>query len=198
MPRRGHRAKRTVNAISQLEWREVVNPYGPTEVLGEEQVQTIIDGALHILESKGMRFLEPGSRTRLARAGADVDEDSMMVHFDRSLVMEQISHAPSSFELRARNPNRHLQLGTGHHIFASVGGPAFVSDIDKVRRTGTYEETRDYLKLVQSLNIIHQEGVGPFEAMDFPAETRHLDLYLAQYQLTDKYCQSYSLGGVRA
>ena len=65
MPRRRHRAKRTVNAISQLEWRDVVNPYGPTEVLGDEQVQTIIDGALHILESKGMRFLEPGSRTRL-------------------------------------------------------------------------------------------------------------------------------------
>jgi trimethylamine--corrinoid protein Co-methyltransferase len=34
--------------------------------------------------------------------------------------------------------------------------------------------------------------------MDLPAETRHLDLYLAQYRLTDKNCQSYALGGVRA
>ena len=75
MARRGHRAKRSVDAIAQLEWRKVVNPYGPIEVLGEEQVQTIIDGALHILESKGMRFLEPGSRARLEQAGADVDED---------------------------------------------------------------------------------------------------------------------------
>ena len=111
MPRRSRRAKRTVNAISQLEWRKVVNPYGPTEVLGEEQVQTIIDGALHILESNGMRFLEPGSRTRLASAGADVDEDSMMVRFDRSMVLEQLKHAPATFELRARNPDRHLKLG---------------------------------------------------------------------------------------
>ena len=198
MARRNRRARRTVNAIEQLEWRNVVNAYGPIKVLDDEQVQTIIDSALGILETNGMRFLEPGSRTRLASAGADVDEESMMVRFDRSLVMEQVALAPASFELRARNPDRHLEIGTGHHIFASVGGPAFVSDLDRGRRPGTYAEMCDYLRLVQSLNIIHQEGGGPFEAMDLPAETRHLDLYLAQYRLTDKNCQSYALGGVRA
>ena len=198
MARRGHRAKRSVDAIAQLEWRKVVNPYGPIEVLGEEQIQTIIDGALHILESKGMRFLEAGSRARLKQAGADVDEASFMVRFDRAMVLEHVKRAPSSFELRARNPDHHLKLGTGHHIFASVGGPAFVNDLDKGRRPGTYAEVCDYLRLVQSLNIIHQEGGGPFEAMDLPAETRHLDLYLAQHQLTDKNCQSYALGGLRA
>lgn len=198
MPRRRSRGRRTANAISQLEWRDVVNPYGPTEVLNEEQVQTIIDGALHILESNGMRFLEPGSRARLAAAGADVDKDSLMVRFDRAFVQEQLQQAPAGFELRARNPNRHLKLGASHLIFASVGGPAFVSDLDKGRRPGTYDEMCDYLRLVQSLNIIHQEGGGPFEAMDLPAETRHLDLYLAQHRLTDKNCQSYALGGARA
>ena len=198
MARRSRRVRRTVNAIEQLEWRNVVNAYGPIKVLDDEQVQTIIDSALGILETNGMRFLELGSRMRLASAGADVDEESMMVRFDRSLVMEQVALAPPSFELRARNPDRHLEIGTGHHIFASVGGPAFVSDLDKGRRPGTYAEMCDYLRLVQSLNIIHQEGGGPFEAMDLPADTRHLDLYLAQYRLTDKNCQSYALGGVRA
>ena len=198
MARRNRRVRRTVNAIEQLEWRNVVNAYGPIRVLDDEQVQTIIDSALGILETNGMRFLELGSRMRLASAGADVDEESMMVRFDRSLVMEQVALAPPSFELRARNPDRHLKIGTGHHIFASVGGPAFVSDLDKGRRPGTYAEMCDYLRLVQSLNIIHQEGGGPFEAMDLPAETRHLDLYLAQHRLTDKNCQSYALGGVRA
>jgi trimethylamine--corrinoid protein Co-methyltransferase len=198
MARRNRRARRTVNAIEQLEWRNVVNAYSPINVLDDEQVQTIINSALDILETNGMRFLELGSRTRLASAGADVDEESMMVRFDRSLVMEQLALAPPSFELRARNPDRHLKIGTGHHIFASVGGPAFVSDLDKGRRPGTYAEMCDYLRLVQSLNIIHQEGGGPFEPMDLPAETRHLDLYLAQYRLTDKNCQSYALGGVRA
>lgn len=198
MARRKRRARRTANALGQLAWREVVNPYGPIAALDDERVQTIIDGALQILQTNGMRFLEPGSRKRLTAAGAEVDEETMMVRFDPAFVMEQVAQAPSSFELRARNPERHLTFGSNHINFASVGGPAFVNDLDNGRRPGTYEEMCDYLRLVQSLNIIHQEGGGPFEAMDLPAESRHLDLYLAQHRLTDKNCQSYALGGARA
>lgn len=198
MTRRGHRQKRVANKIEQLAWRDVVNPYGPTEILAEEQVEQIIDGALGILETNGMRFLEPGSRKQLAQAGADVDEASKMVRFDRELVKEKLALAPSEFGLRARNPEHNLHVGGRHILFASVGGPAFCSDLDKGRRPGTYDEMCDFLRLVQSLNIIHQEGGGAFEAMDLPAQSRHLDLYLAQIRLTDKNCQSYALGGVRS
>jgi len=175
-----------------------VNPYGPTEVLGEEQLERIIDGALTVLETQGMRFLQADSRKQLANEGADVDEDSKMVRFDRNLVMEKLALAPAEFGLRARNPDHDIHVGGNHIFFASVGGPAFCSDLDKGRRPGTYDEMCDYLRLVQSLNIIHQEGGGAFEAMDRPGHTRHLDLYLAQIRLTDKNCQSYALGGQRS
>jgi trimethylamine--corrinoid protein Co-methyltransferase len=198
MARRGHRQKRAANQIEQLKWRDVVNPYGPTSVLNDEQLERIIDSALTVLETQGLRFLEASSRKQLALAGADVDEDSMMVRFDRNLVKEKLALAPAEFGLRARNPEHKLQIGANHIVFASVGGPAFCSDLDKGRRPGTYAEMCDYLRLVQSLNIVHQEGGGPFEAMDLPGETRHLDLYLAQYRLTDKNCQSYALGGQRS
>ncbi|MCH9005192.1 MAG: trimethylamine methyltransferase family protein [Proteobacteria bacterium] len=198
MTRRGHRQKRVANKIEQLAWRDVVNPYGPTEILAEEQVEQIIDGALGILETNGMRFLEPGSRKQLAQAGADVDEASKMVRFDREMVKEKLALAPSEFRLRARNPEHNLRVGGKHVFFASVGGPAFCSDLDKGRRPGTYDEMCDFLRLVQSLNIVHQEGGGPFEAMDLPAPSRHLDLYLAQIRFTDKNCQSYALGGSRS
>jgi len=198
MARRGHRQKRAANQIEQLSWRDIVNPYGPTSVLNDEQLERIVDGALTVLETQGMRFLEAGSRKQLALAGADVDEDSMMVRFDRNLVTEKLALAPAEFGLRARNPERNLHIGGDHIVFASVGGPAFCSDLDKGRRPGTYAEMCDYLRLVQSLNIVHQEGGGPFEAMDLPGQTRHLDLYLAQYRLTDKNCQSYALGGQRS
>ena len=64
-------------------------------------------------------------------------------------------------------------------LFASVGGPAYVCDLDGGRRQGSYVEQCDFLKVVQSLNILHQEGGGPFEALDLDARTRHLDLYYA-------------------
>jgi len=198
MARRGHRQKRVANQIEQLPWRDVVNPYRPTAVLSDEQLERIIDSALTVLETQGLRFLEASSRKQLAIAGADVDEDSMMVRFDRNLVLEKLALAPAEFGLRARNPEHNLHIGGDHIVFASVGGPAFCSDLDKGRRPGTYAEMCDYLRLVQSLNIVHQEGGGPFEAMDLPGDTRHLDLYLAQHRLTDKNCQSYALGGQRS
>lgn len=197
MTRRRRRTKRVANEIEQLPWRDVVNPYSPTQVLHEEQLDKIIEGAFTILETLGMRFIEPDSRKQLERAGADVDNDTMMVRFDRDLVREKLALAPSGFGLRARNPEHNLHVGGNHVLFASVGGPAFCSDFDKGRRAGTYAELCDYLRLVQSLNIIHQEGGGAFEAMDLPAGTRHLDLYLAQMRLTDKNCQSYALGRER-
>ncbi|MCP5093778.1 MAG: trimethylamine methyltransferase family protein [Gammaproteobacteria bacterium] len=198
MTRRVRRAKRVANEIQQLPWRDVVNFYTPIEILDQGQLATVIDGAFTVLETQGMRFLEPGSRKALAKERADVDDDTGMVRFDRNLVQEKLALAPSRFGLRARNAQRNLTVGGNRVLFTSVGGPAFCSDLDKGRRPGTYTEICDYLRLVQSLNIIHQEGGGPFEAMDLPAETRHLDLYLAQIRLTDKNCQSYALGGARA
>ena len=198
MSRRRHREKRVANTIEQLPWRDVVNPYGPTAVLNDEPLERIIDAAFTILETQGMRFLEASSREHLGKEGADVDEDSKMVYFDRNLVKEKLALAPATFGLRARNPAHNLTVGGNHVLFGSVGGPAFCSDLDKGRRPGTYAEMCDYLRLVQSLNIIHQEGGGPFEAMDLPGPTRHLDLYLAQARLTDKNCQSYALGGQRS
>jgi len=195
--RRSRRPRRSPSAVKQLPWQKVVNPYSPIEVLGADQVETIIDSALSLLQTQGMRFLEPDSRALLAQAGAECDENSMMVRFDRGLVREKLELAPPSFSLRARNPQHDLFVGGNTTVFASIGGPAFCSDLDRGRRPGTHAELCDYLRLVQSLNILHQEGGGAFEAMDLPAETRHLDLYLAQWRLLDKNCQAYALGRER-
>ena len=194
MSRRTHRARRVANSISQLPWQRVHNPYPPIEVLTAEQVEAILDAAFTILETKGFRFLEDRSRRRLAQAGAEVDEASRMVRFRRELILEKLATAPASFPLRARNPERSLAIGGNEIVFASVGGPAFVSDRERGRRPGTYAELCDYFRLVQSLNIVHQEGGGAFEPMDLPPESRHLDLYLAQLTLLDKNAQAYALG----
>ncbi|MBK7170610.1 MAG: trimethylamine methyltransferase family protein [Gammaproteobacteria bacterium] len=197
MARRSGREKRVVSAVTQLPWRAVSNPYAPIEVLGADQVEQIIDGALRVLETRGMRFLEGESRRLLRAAGAVRDEATQMVRFDRALVLEKLALAPREFGLRARNRAHDLHLGGNRIAFCAIGGPAFVSDLDRGRRPGTYAEQCDYIRLVQSLEIIHQEGGGPFEAMDLPPESRHLDLYLAQLRLTDKNCQGYVLGRER-
>jgi trimethylamine--corrinoid protein Co-methyltransferase len=167
------------------------------EVLSTDQVETIIESALTVLEQYGMRFLETESRKILKAAGVRIDEDSLMAYFEPDLVREQTALAPAQFSLRARNPEHNLEIGGNNIIFASVGGPAFCNDLDRGRRPGSYADLCEYMKLVQSLNIIHQEGGGGFEPMDLPPESRHLDLYLAQMTLTDKNAQAYALGRYR-
>jgi len=185
------------SAVKQLPFGQLVNPYAPIEVLSADHVEAIIDAALTILETGGMRFLEDSSRQLLRAAGAACDETTKMVRFDRGLVLEKLALAPAEFTLRARNRAHDLHIGGKHLVFCSVGGPAFCSDLDRGRRPGTQAELCDFLRLVQSLNILHQEGGGSFEAMDLPPETRHLDLYLAQFTLLDKNCQAYALGRQR-
>ena len=162
MARRSHRKKRVVNAVRQLPWGDVANPYSPIEVLSADQVETIVETALQVLANQGMRFQQPASRKMMLEAGAEVDEAEKIVRFDPDMVREKLQHAPAEFELRARNPEHDLKVGGNNIIFGSVGGPAFCSDLDKGRRPGTYAEMCDYLRVIQSLNIIQQEGGGPF------------------------------------
>jgi trimethylamine--corrinoid protein Co-methyltransferase len=180
-----------------LPWQLPELPFEPFGLLADEQVDTLIEAALDVLEQIGMRFLEGESRKRLRQAGARVDESEQLVRFDRELVRSLCRKAPGTFTLRARNPERDLVIGGNRVVFASIGGPAFCSDLDRGRRPGTYDDLCNYLKLVQGLNVLHQEGGGAFEAMDLPPESRHLDLYLAQLTLLDKNAQAYPLGRAR-
>lgn len=194
--RRPDRSGRERGQIAQLPWCDVVNDLAPTEVLAEDQVEAIHAASLRLLRETGMRVLEPDARQRLRSAGCVVVEDR--VRFDPDMVLDTIASAPSSFTLRSRNPARDLTIGGRHVVFAAVGGPAFCSDLDRGRRPGTFAEQCDYLRIIQSLGIIHQEGGGPFEAMDLPAETRHLDLLAALTRLLDKNWQGIALGRQRA
>jgi len=189
-PRRPKTATRTV----QNPWTQLRLRYDPIEVLSLDQIHAIHETALTILEEVGMRILEPKARGLLAAAGCRVDEGAMQARFDRGMIEEFVALAPAEFSLVARNPERNLQLGGRNAIFSSVGGPAFCCDLDRGRRSGTYAEMCDYIKIVQSLNVIHQEGGGGFEALDRPSVTRHLDLYYAQTTLLDKNWQPWGLG----
>jgi trimethylamine--corrinoid protein Co-methyltransferase len=159
-------------------------------------VEHLHRSSLHLLATTGFRVLDPASRLVLQRSGCVVDD--LMVRFDPELVDETVALAPSEFTLRSRNPEKSLVVGGRHVAFTSVGGPAFVSDLGGGRRSGTHREQEDFLRVVQQLHVVHQEGGGPFEAMDLAPETRHLDLCLSLIRLLDKNWQGIALGRERA
>ena len=188
------RRRRGGGGVRRSPWRLTERSLAPVEVLSDDQIEAIHDASMRLLESTGMRVLHPPARKLFADAGAMVDHDSQMVRFDREMIGEHIAKAPDRFTLRARNPIKDLVVGGNHVVFNAVGGPAYVSDLDRGRRSGTYAEMCDYLRVIQALDIIHQEGGGPFEPMDLDPRSRHLDLHLAQIRLLDKNWQSVTLG----
>ena len=198
MTRRSSRPARNPSALQQRPFRQLQHRYAPIEILSADQVMAIHGTALDILEDVGFKVLSDRARELYRSAGADVNEGSDRVRFPRAMVMDWIGKAPAEFRLHARDAAKTVEIGRSHAIFSSVGGPAYVSDLDKGRRTGTHAEQQDFLKLVQSLNVLHQEGGGPFEALDLDPRTRHLDLYYSQATLLDKNWQPQSLGSAVA
>ena len=163
--------------VRQLPWRRLVNPYRPVEILSADQVEAVHVASLRVLDEIGMEVLGERALDALAGAGARVDRATRMVRMEPGLVESLVALAPHEFSLHARNPERDVVFGGDNLVFCAVGGPAFVSDLDRGRRPGNFADFVDYVRLIGALDVLHQEGGGPLEPTDLPVETRHLDQY---------------------
>jgi trimethylamine--corrinoid protein Co-methyltransferase len=188
------RGRRAPEGLPRLPWRSVENPFRPVEILSADQVEAIHRASLRILREIGVEVLGAAAIDVLAGAGAMVDRDRRVVRLDDGLVDELVARAPAEFTLHARNPDRDVRFGGRHLVFCAVGGPAFVTDIERGRRPGNIADFVDYVRLIGSLDIVHQEGGGPLEPTDLPVETRHLDMYHALATQLDKTWQCLGFG----
>ena len=169
------------------------NPYRPIEQFSEDQIEAIHQTSMTILEEIGIRVLNDDARAIYASAGADVDEATGQVRFDRALVMDAVGKAPSEVTLHSRSPARHMTVGGNRVAFGTVGGPPNISDMERGRRPGTMQDFCDVMRLAQSFDVIH--FLGPVvEPLDIAPGLRHLDTTLAMVTLTDRIPFVYSRG----
>lgn len=188
------RVRRPPPGITQLPWRRLVNPFRPLEILSVDQVEAIHRASLRILAEIGMEVLGDRALDAFAGAGARVDRLTRNVRLDPAQVETLVATAPSEFRLHARNPARDIVFGGTNLVFGAVGGPAFVSDLDRGRRAGNFADFVDYVRIIGALDIIHQEGGGPLEPTDLPVQTRHLDMYRTFAVELDKTWQCLGFG----
>ena len=130
-------------------------------------------------------------------AGADVEADGPRVRFDRGLIEHAVKSIPGEFTLHARNPERNRTFGGNCLNISSVSSPPNASDLDRGRRSGSFEDYSNFLKLSQSLNIVDMTFGHPVEPLDIPPAVRHLESTLTRIELTDKPYSAYSLGRQR-
>ena len=184
--------------IRQLPWRRVGNPFPPVEVLRPEQVDAIHDASMRILEEMGIEVMSGEARSLLRSKGAEVDEATTVVTFDRALIADLIRTAPSSVTLTPRNPDHAVTMGGDAIVFGLVAGPPNVHDRVNGRRNGNRTDYRRLLSLAQSFNIIHMVGNQPIAPVELAAETRHLDCYHDNVVYTDRAFHCTSVGRDRA
>ena len=189
--RRG-RAKRQATAPTRsVNYRQLRNLFQPQLIYSDDEVASLHNTALTVLENLGIRVLLPEARVIYSNGGAKVTDD--MVFIDRDLVKEALKSAPSSIKLCAPNPDRNQLYEEGCILFMPAGGCPNVYDRVRGRSPGTLETYQDAVKLVQSYDILHKNPAAP-EPQDVPVNVRHLETLNTQLSLSDKLLSVYARG----
>jgi trimethylamine---corrinoid protein Co-methyltransferase len=153
------------------------------EPLSEEALAVIDRGVDRLAAEVGVQFDHPDALELFRAAGQTVVDQT--VHFDPGFLRAQAGHAPSRFRLRARVPERSLEVGGDTMLFGAVNGPPFALR-DGVRRDGTMADAEDLLRLVQMTDAIDTPGRNMIEPGDVPLDVRHLVRALAAIRMTDR------------
>jgi trimethylamine--corrinoid protein Co-methyltransferase len=158
----------------------------PYEVLNEEGLALLEWNADTILEEVGIDFRgDAEARETLRLGGASVDGDR--VRFPRGMCRQIIqASAPRVFTQYARNPERNVQIGDPHMVFAPNYGSPFVRDLDGGRRYGTLEDFRNFVKLAYMSPHLHHSGGTICEPVDLPVNKRHFDMVYSHMRWSDK------------
>ena len=159
----------------------------PFEVLNEEGLSLIEENADTILQEVGLEFPgDPPTRSGSSRdAGADVQGER--VRFPRGMCRSIVqATAPRQFTQYARNPERNVEIGGMHTVFAPNYGSPFVRDLDRGRRYGTIEDFRNFVKLAYASPYLHHSGGTVCEPVDVPVNKRHLDMVYSHIRYSDK------------
>ena len=91
------------------------------EPLSEEALATIDRGVDRLAAEVGVQFDHPDAIELFRAAGQTIVDQT--VHFDPGFLRAQAARAPSSFRLRARVPERSLEVGGDTMLFGAVNGP---------------------------------------------------------------------------
>lgn len=173
---------------------EIVNPYPPLEILPQQALDQIHNTAMRVVSELGLQVQSDEAIDIFAANGANVDRQTGMVRLDADVLMRWVNKAPSEFLLHARNPARNAMIGGNRIHLSPVGGPPNASDLETGRRSGCKADQDRFIKLGQCLNVLSLSGAQPVEAMELPAESRHLDFYKSQIIFTDKVWSAKAIG----
>lgn len=157
--------------------------FEPVRILRENQVEQIHKASLNVLSEVGFKFDSDKALKLLEENGAKVDYNTKIAKIPSNLVEECIKRTPSSFTLKARDPNLSISVG-GNTIYFMNSAGARYTDID----TGevsmpTLEQNNIGVLVSDALGSVHVfpsytpyfeiEGVPPAMSCPVSCASRH-------------------------
>jgi trimethylamine--corrinoid protein Co-methyltransferase len=135
--------------------RGYTRDFKPLHILSEERVEAIHRATLDVLEVTGVRFESQRALKLLEKAGCRVDYEQNRARFPTGLVEECLARCPSTFRLRARNPEHDVHLGGNTTYFCPSPGMRTV-DLDTwEQRPATIQENHDAVRVIDALETVH-------------------------------------------
>ena len=95
----------------------------PVELLTQDEMETIHEKSLEILEETGVVFQWEPALKVLSGAGCEVDFESQLVKFPPDVVEEALEICPSSFMVEARDPKYDLKFVKNRVYFSTQASP---------------------------------------------------------------------------
>lgn len=136
------------------------------QIVPEEQVTALHEGALKVLGETGVRFEDPWALDFLARQGCAVDEAAGRVRFPPELIEESLAQAPRSFSLAAPNPSNDLELGGDRFYFSHSSGMQTIDLHTLEPRRPTRQDYIDCIRVLQALPHLDHLGCYPYFGFD--------------------------------
>jgi trimethylamine---corrinoid protein Co-methyltransferase len=165
---------------------------GQYSPLSKEQIKTLHEASLKILEKTGITY-EPGIEDTiqmLENSGVVIDRDRKNITFPREMIIEQIAKAPEKIILCGQDPKNDLHL-TENRVHLGTGGAA-IKMIDPktgIVRPTTLKDLYDVSRLVDQLDNIHFL-VKPCIATDIDVDDYNVNWFYACLSASSKHVMS--------
>ncbi len=138
-------------------------------LLAEEAVHQIHENSLILLEEVGMKIQSQKALTLLENAGATVNHETEHAFFPRSLVEEQVKHAPSSITLYSRDGDPALKLEKNNvHLNPGSAATHLLDRKTSDRRHPQVNDVIEFARVTDALTYIDAQSTALIPA-DIPA-----------------------------
>ena len=168
------------------------------KAISMEDMDWIHESSLKILDETGVVFHSEEARAIFKDHGAKVNGQT--VHMPKTMVNQALKASPATFRWQARNETYSVTVGDSNEklLLQPNGGPVFIQDLDRGRRSATLEDFANIIKICQACDEVALVGSFPVEPGDVGQNQKHLYMMYETLKNTDKPVIAFEVSGVKA